>query len=96
MLKKEILNNIIFLINEIAKDMENGDQIIRDECAKNLLWMWTNSRTRKNWIIRLSEINKLDYQDILYITIIEFVKGWKSALETRKYIEKLPKLKAFL
>ena len=90
-----IQDKIIATINRLAEEMKNGDEIIYEPTGSTLWSSWRNIRTNERHIIRLIDIKKL--AKIMYIpAILSFVKNEINAVEAQNYINKIPKLKAFL
>ena len=91
------ITTYIKLINELAEEMKNGDEIVWDKRPKEMCWAWINKTTGKERFLRLVDVRRSgDRNDIRFETILDFIYGKKNALEASAYIEKLPKLKAFL
>jgi len=91
------ITKYITLINEIAEEMKNGDEIIWEQRQIEMRWCWKNTRTGQERFIRVVDVRSSgDRDDIRFQTCIDFIQGRKNAFEARRMIEKLPKLKAFL
>lgn len=97
------LQRLIKIIDEIAADIELGDEIIWTNLPHEIRWSWTNTRTNKIWYARLAEVKRLNgtwhpsknnTSPIPFI-VIDFIRNTISAIEARDLIIKLNKLKAF-
>lgn len=93
------LEEFVGLINLLAEEMENGDEIIWEDRVKEARWRWINTRTMQERFVFSNQVKwmpRWDKRDIRFETVMDFIQGRKNALEAQAFIQKLPKLKAFL
>lgn len=89
-------DKIFDVIEKVATDLYNGDEVTYERRDKELRWCWTNQRTKKEYFIMLSQVKRLGSGNMYLTPVMAFIRNEMNAIEAANYINKVPKLKAFL
>jgi hypothetical protein len=96
---EEIYLSFKRMIDEICGALQAGDEVKKEVQVKKLCWTWTNTRTQEQWNIMASwivtaKIND-NTNDPRISVIANFAHGRLTAPQTKSWLTKLEKLKAF-
>jgi hypothetical protein len=86
-------------VNQICASIQPGDCITYLSSPRELGWRWQNVRTKEAWFIRLGDIKKQPYNELLMPLVLDFLQGQLSVTTIKMYLDhpdKIEKLKAFL
>lgn len=87
------------IIDEICAALQAGEKIKKTTRVKGLCWIWSNPRTKEEWVIGAPTIvtmKLLNETDDPRVTVIaNFVHNHLTPPETKTRLEQLEKLRAF-
>ncbi len=98
---KQIIDRIIEVINNVARDIEAGSPVVREIRPQELQAVWTNINTKQEYAINSNATQWLITQikngqnDPRLIPCLQFIANQITGLEAKKTIDRLEKLKAF-
>lgn len=86
------------VIDEICADIANGDEIKWEAIDQELRWLWTNTRTGKQWSFNIRVFKRLVDQtnkDPRMPLFANLVSNTKTVPEIQREILRLEALKSF-
>jgi hypothetical protein len=86
------------IIDEICEDIAMGDEIMWEASSLVLQWVWTNTRTGKEWKLGINLFRRLIYQghgDPRLPAFRAFVSNRMAIPDIQKEMLRLERLKAF-
>lgn len=95
---KHAIDKVIEVINNVARDIDNGHTIVREIRPQEMRGAWINTSTKEEYTIGANVISRLikgDVKDPRLVPAIQFVANQITAVEAKKLIDRLENLKAF-